>query len=66
MDIAQVDPGSSPGIAGPVRSPDTVSSSWTTSAIDTWNAESNAHMIGVDELLGYRVMGREIVYQRSG
>jgi GNAT superfamily N-acetyltransferase len=35
-------------------------------SIDTWNAESNAHMIGVNELLGYRVMGREIEYQRSG
>ncbi|WP_168929529.1 GNAT family N-acetyltransferase [Nocardioides sp. GY 10113] len=32
--------------------------------IDTWNAESNDHMIGVNELLGYRVMGREIAYQR--
>ena len=29
-------------------------------SIDTWNAESNDHMIGVNELLGYRVMGREI------
>ena len=35
-------------------------------SIDTWNAESNAHMIGVNELLGYRVMGREIEYQRTG
>lgn len=34
-------------------------------SIDTWNAESNAHMIGVNELLRYRVMGREIEYQRS-
>jgi hypothetical protein len=33
--------------------------------IDTWNAESNAHMIGVNEVLGYRVMGREWAYQRS-
>jgi GNAT superfamily N-acetyltransferase len=33
--------------------------------VDTWNAESNAHMIGVNELLGYRAMGREIEYQRS-
>ena len=33
--------------------------------IDTWNAESNDHMIGVDELLGYRVLGREHEYQRS-
>jgi GNAT superfamily N-acetyltransferase len=34
-------------------------------SIDTWNAESNAHMIGVNELLGYRVVGREIEYQTS-
>lgn len=33
--------------------------------IDTWNAESNAHMIGVNEVLGYRVLGRELEYQRS-
>ena len=33
--------------------------------IDTWNAESNDHMIGVNELLGYRVLGREHEYQRS-
>lgn len=33
--------------------------------IDTWNAESNDHMIGVNEVLGYRVMGREVAYQRS-
>jgi GNAT superfamily N-acetyltransferase len=34
-------------------------------SIDTWNAESNGHMIGVNELLGYRVMGREVEFQRS-
>lgn len=33
--------------------------------IDTWNAESNDHMIGVNELLGYRILGREHEYQRS-
>ena len=33
-------------------------------SLDTWNAESNDHMIGVNELLGYRVMGRELVFQR--
>ena len=33
--------------------------------IDTWNAESNDHMIGVNELLGYRVLGVEIEYQRK-
>jgi GNAT superfamily N-acetyltransferase len=35
-------------------------------AVDTWNAESNSHMICVNELLGYRVMGREIEYQTNG
>jgi RimJ/RimL family protein N-acetyltransferase len=34
-------------------------------SIDTWNAESNTHMIAVNELLGYRVIGREIEFQRS-
>ncbi|GAA5149652.1 GNAT family N-acetyltransferase [Nocardioides marinquilinus] len=33
--------------------------------IDTWNAESNAPMIGVNERLGYRVMGRELQVQRT-
>jgi GNAT superfamily N-acetyltransferase len=33
--------------------------------IDTWNAESNDHMIGVNELLGYRILGREYEYQKS-
>ncbi len=32
--------------------------------IDTGNAESNAHMIGVNELLGYRIMERGVCYQR--
>jgi RimJ/RimL family protein N-acetyltransferase len=32
--------------------------------IDTWNAESNDHMIAINERLGYRVMGRGIAYQR--
>jgi GNAT superfamily N-acetyltransferase len=33
--------------------------------IDTWNAESNDHMIRVNELLGYRVLGRVLDFQRS-
>ena len=33
--------------------------------IDTWNAESNDHMIGVNELLGYQVLGRAVEYQRK-
>jgi hypothetical protein len=33
--------------------------------IDTWNAASNDHMIGVNEALGYRVMGRSLAFQRS-
>lgn len=33
--------------------------------IDTWNAEENSQMIGVNELLGYRVMGRELAFQRG-
>ena len=34
-------------------------------SIDTWNAESNDHMIGVNDAIGYRVMGRELEFQRS-
>ena len=33
--------------------------------IDTWNAESNRHMIAVNERLGYRVLGRQLHFQRS-
>jgi GNAT superfamily N-acetyltransferase len=32
--------------------------------IDTWNAESNDHMVGINERLGYRIMGRELEFQR--
>jgi GNAT superfamily N-acetyltransferase len=32
--------------------------------VDTWNAESNEHMIAVNEALGYRWMGREIQFQK--
>jgi hypothetical protein len=32
--------------------------------IDTWNAESNDHMIAVNEALAYRWMGREWQYQK--
>ena len=33
--------------------------------VDTFNAESNDHMVAVNERLGYRVMGREPHYQDS-
>ena len=33
-------------------------------SIDTWNAESNDHMIDVNERLGYRVLGRALQFQR--
>ena len=33
--------------------------------ISTWNAESNDHMIGVNDAIGYRVMGRELEFQKS-
>jgi len=33
-------------------------------SVDTWNAESNAHMIAVNDALGYQVLGREIQFQR--
>ncbi len=34
-------------------------------SVDTWNAESNDHMIHVNELLGYRVLGRGLEFQRT-
>ncbi len=33
--------------------------------ISTWNAESNDHMIGVNDAIGYRIMGRELEFQKS-
>ena len=33
--------------------------------ISTWNAESNDHMISVNEAIGYRIMGRELQFQKS-
>ena len=33
--------------------------------VDTWNAESNDHMIGVNQALGYEVIGRALDWQRS-
>jgi len=32
--------------------------------LDTWNAASNAYMIGINEKLGYRVLARTIGWQR--
>ncbi len=32
--------------------------------VDTWNAESNDHMVAVNEQLGYRWMGREVQLQK--
>ena len=34
-------------------------------SVQTWNAKSNAHMIGVNEELGYRVLGEAVGYQRE-
>jgi GNAT superfamily N-acetyltransferase len=33
--------------------------------IRTWNAESNGHMIGVNEAIGYRAVGRQLEFQKS-
>jgi hypothetical protein len=33
--------------------------------IDTGNAESNDHMIAINEQLGYRVMDRELELQKT-
>jgi GNAT superfamily N-acetyltransferase len=33
--------------------------------INTWNAESNDHMIGVNEAIGYRIMGRSLEMQKT-
>jgi GNAT superfamily N-acetyltransferase len=33
--------------------------------IHTWNAESNNHMVGINEQLGYRVIGRGNDYQKT-
>ena len=33
--------------------------------VDTWNTESNDHMIAVNQQLGYRVLGRGLQFQRT-
>ncbi|CAN5285184.1 GNAT family N-acetyltransferase [soil metagenome] len=33
--------------------------------VDTWNAESNDHMIAVNNRLGYRILGRGLQFQRA-
>ncbi|TCN34257.1 acetyltransferase (GNAT) family protein [Kribbella orskensis] len=33
--------------------------------LDTWNAESNNHMIAINEQLGYRIVARAMAYQKS-
>lgn len=33
--------------------------------VDTWNAESNAHMIGINEQLGYRILARGFGFQKQ-
>ena len=33
--------------------------------IDTWNAETNDHMIGINERLAYEPLGRELSFQRK-
>ena len=32
--------------------------------VDTWNAESNDHMVAVNEALGYRWTARELAFQK--
>jgi hypothetical protein len=32
--------------------------------IDTWNTESNDHMLAVNRRLGYQEIGRSVEYQR--
>lgn len=33
--------------------------------VDTWNAESNDHMIDVNKALGYEILARAVAYQRA-
>jgi GNAT superfamily N-acetyltransferase len=33
--------------------------------IGTWNAESNDHMIGVNDAIGYRIKGRQLEFQKT-
>jgi GNAT superfamily N-acetyltransferase len=33
--------------------------------VDTWNAESNNHMIGINEQLNYRIVTRYLAYQKT-
>jgi hypothetical protein len=33
--------------------------------LDTWNAESNAHMIAINQQLNYRIVARALAYQKT-
>jgi GNAT superfamily N-acetyltransferase len=33
--------------------------------LDTWNAESNAHMIAINQQLNYRIIARALAYQKT-
>ncbi len=33
--------------------------------IDTWNAESNNHMIAINEQLNYRIIARALEFQKT-
>jgi hypothetical protein len=33
--------------------------------VDTWNAESNNHMISINEQLNYRIIARILAYQKK-
>ncbi|WP_410788313.1 GNAT family N-acetyltransferase [Kribbella sp. C-35] len=33
--------------------------------VDTWNAESNGHMIGINEQLNYKIVARFLAYQKT-
>ena len=33
--------------------------------VDTWNAESNDHMIAINEQLNYRIVARAFAYQKT-
>ena len=33
--------------------------------LDTWNAESNSHMIAINEQLNYHIVARSLAFQKS-
>ena len=52
-------------LRGADRDVDTGQAEPAVTQVDTWNAESNNHMIGINEKLNYKIVARLLAYQKT-